>query len=110
MKTEFVAHMAGPHANVKCVDCHVGSGASSFAKAKLAGTRRVLAVARGNYPRPVAASPAQLLPAGETCEQCHWPQQFHGDKVRRIVEYADDEKNTQSVTTLRVHVGGGDGR
>jgi hypothetical protein len=56
------------------------------------------------------ARPAQLLPARDTCEQCHSPEQFHGDKVRRIVEYADDEKNTESVTTLQVHVGGGDGR
>jgi hypothetical protein len=35
---------------------------------------------------------------------------MHDDKVHRIAEYADDEKNTESVTTLRVHVGGGDGR
>ena len=110
MKPEFVAHQAGAHANVPCVECHVGRGASSFAQAKLAGTRRLLAVARTNYPRPIVASAAQLLPASDTCEQCHWPQQFHGDKVKRIAEYADDEKNTESVTTLRVHVGGGDGR
>jgi hypothetical protein len=110
MKPEFVAHQAGAHANVPCVECHVGPGASSFAQAKLAGTRRLLAVARTNYPRPIVASAGQLLPARDTCERCHWPPQVHGDKVRRIAEYADDEKNTESVTTLRVHVGGGDGR
>jgi hypothetical protein len=110
MKPEFVAHEGGAHAHVKCVDCHVGPGASSFATAKLAGVRRVLAVTFHTYPRPIVASAAQLLPARDTCEQCHWPEQFHGDKIRRVVEYADDEKNTESVTTLRVHVGGGDGR
>ena len=110
MKPESVAHENGAHASVRCVECHVGPGASSFARAKLSGTRRLLAVARGNYPRPIVASAEQLLPARDTCEQCHWPQQFHGDKVRRFVEYADDEKNTESVTTVRVHVGGGDGR
>jgi hypothetical protein len=110
MKPESVAHEGGAHANVRCVDCHVGPGASSFAQAKLSGTRRLLAVARGNYARPIVASAEQLLPAHDTCEQCHWPQLFHGDKVRRIVEHADDEKNTASVTTVRVHVGGGDGR
>jgi hypothetical protein len=56
------------------------------------------------------AAADQLLSARETCEQCHRPEQFHGDRIRRVVEYADDEKNTESVTTLRVHVGGGDGR
>ena len=110
MKPEFVAHVSQPHAQVKCVDCHVGTGATSFAKAKLAGTRRVLAVTSGTYPRPIVAAPEQLVSAAETCEQCHWPGKFHGDKIRRIVEYANDEKNSETVTTVRVHVGGGDSR
>jgi hypothetical protein len=110
MQPEFVAHAVGAHAHVKCVDCHVGSGASSFAKAKLSGVRRVLAVTFHTYPRPIVAAPDQLLPARETCEQCHFPEKLHGDRIRQIVEYADDEKNTPSVTTLHVHVGGGDGR
>jgi Cytochrome c7 and related cytochrome c len=110
MQPEFVAHEAGPHARVKCVECHVGPGATSFARAKFSGTRRVLAVLRGSYPRPIVPSTEQLLAAQDTCESCHWPQMYRGDKIRRVVEYADDEKNTESVTTLRVHVGGGDGR
>ena len=109
MKPEFVAHQTGPHAHVKCVECHVGPGASSFAKAKFSGTRRVLAVVFHRYSRPIVPSSEQLLAARNTCETCHWPQQFHGDKIRRVSEFADNEKNTESVTTLRVHVGGGDG-
>src|SRR6185503_15287021 len=58
----------------------------------------------------IVATADKLLSARDTCERCHWPELFHGDKVRRIVEYANDEKNTESVTSLRVHVGGGDGR
>src|ERR1700682_871753 len=50
MRPEFVAHEREPHARVKCVECHVGSGASSFARAKLAGTGRVLAVTFHTYP------------------------------------------------------------
>jgi hypothetical protein len=110
MQPEFVAHANQPHAQVKCVECHVGAGATSFAKAKLAGTRRVLAVTFNTYSKPIVAAPDKLLSAKETCEQCHWSQLLHGDKVRRIVEYGNDEKNTESVTTLRVHVGGGDPR
>jgi hypothetical protein len=52
----------------------------------------------------------QLRPARDVCEQCHWPEKFHGDKIRRVVEYAEDEANTESVTTLQVHVGGGSER
>jgi hypothetical protein len=107
MQPEFAAHEAGPHAHVQCVECHVGPGATSFTTAKLAGTRRVLAVATHSYPRPIVPAVDQLLAAGQTCEQCHWPERFHGDKIRRVAEYADDEKNTESIMTLRVHVGGG---
>jgi len=109
MQPEFVAHQTGAHANVKCVECHVGGGATSYVSAKAAGTRRVMAMIRGTYARPIVPEPSQLVRAGETCERCHAPARFHGDKVRRVVEYADNEKNAESVTTVKVHVGGGDG-
>jgi hypothetical protein len=51
-----------------------------------------------------------LRPARDTCEQCHWPAKFHGDKVLNIVAFGDDEQNTESVTTLQLHVGGGPAR
>lgn len=108
MRPEFAAHETGPHARVACVECHVGPGATSFVSAKLVGTRRVLAVASGRYARPIVPSPGQLLSAAQTCETCHWPERFHGDKIRRVAEYADDEKNSESITTLHLHVGGGD--
>jgi len=110
MKPEFTAYQDGPHSRVACVQCHIGSGASWFAKSKISGTRQILAVTFHTYSRPIPSPVENLRPARDTCEQCHWPEKFHGDKVRRIVEYADDEKNTESVTTLQVHVGGGSER
>ena len=110
MQPEGVAHQNGPHSRVACVQCHVGSGATSFAKAKLSGTRQLIALARGTYPKPIGTPVRQMVPARDTCEQCHWPEKVHGDRTRRIVEFADDEKNTSSVTTLQVHVGGGSER
>ncbi|MCU1386274.1 MAG: cytochrome c family protein [Acidobacteria bacterium] len=110
MKPEGTAHQNGPHARVACVQCHVGSGATSFAKAKMAGTRQLIALARGTYPRPIGTPVRNMVPARDTCEQCHWPEKLHGDKVKRLVEYADDEKNTESVTTMKIHVGGGSER
>jgi len=107
MKPEATAHADGPHARVTCVECHIGSGATWFAKSKLSGTRQLFAVSFHTYSRPIPSPVENLRPARDTCEQCHWPAKFHGDKVQRIVEYADDEKNTESVTTLQVHVGGG---
>jgi len=110
MQPEFVSHERQAHARVRCVECHVGPGASSFASSKLAGTRRVLATIFGTYPRPIVARADRLLSARDACERCHWADQPYGDRIRRIVEYADDETNTQTVTTLRLHVGGGDRR
>ena len=109
MKPEFVAYQDGAHARVACVQCHIGPGASSFTKAKLSGVRRLMRATFQTYARPIP--PVQdLRPAREICERCHWPEQLHGDRIKRMVEYGNDEKNTESVTTLGVHVGGGSER
>ena len=110
MKPEYTAHQDGPHSRVTCVQCHIGSGASWFAKSKISGTRQILAVTFHTYSMPIPSPVPNLRPARDTCEQCHWPEKFHGDKIRKVYEYAEDEKNTESVTTLQVHVGGGSER
>jgi nitrate/TMAO reductase-like tetraheme cytochrome c subunit len=110
MKPEFTAYQDGPHSRVTCVQCHIGPGASWFAKSKVSGARQVLAVTFHTYSRPIPSPVQNLRPARDTCEQCHWPEKFHGDKVRRIYEFAADEKNTESVTVMQVHVGGGSAR
>jgi hypothetical protein len=110
MKPEATAHRDGPHARVTCVECHIGSGATWFAKSKLSGTRQLFAVTLKTYSRPIPSPVENLRPARDTCEQCHWPAKFHGDKIKRVLEYGDDEKNTESVTTLQIHVGGGEAR
>jgi hypothetical protein len=106
MKPEAVAHRDGPHARVTCVECHIGAGATWFAKSKISGTRQIFAVAFNTHPRPIPSPVEDLRPARDTCEQCHWPAKFHGDKVVRKVEYGDDEKSTESATVLQLHVGG----
>jgi hypothetical protein len=107
MEPEFVAHREGPHSRVSCVECHIGSGASWFVKSKIDGTRQVVAVVRGTYPRPIPSPVTDLRPARDTCEHCHWPEKFHGDKVEIVPEFANDETNTSSPTRLVMHVGGG---
>jgi hypothetical protein len=102
MQPEFVAHQTGSHANVKCIDCHAGPGATSFMSAKAAGTRRVLVVLRGSYAKPIVPEPMQLPKAAQTCEQCHSSARFRGERIQRIVEYADNEKNAPSETKLKV--------
>jgi hypothetical protein len=106
MEPEFVAYQDGPHARVKCVECHIGAGASWFVKSKLSGARQMYAVMMNSHSRPIPSPVHDLRPARETCEQCHWPTRFHGDKVATRHEFASDEANTESVTTLRLHIGG----
>jgi hypothetical protein len=110
MQPEFTAYHDSPHARVTCVECHIGPGAPWFVKSKLSGTRQVFAVLFHTYPRPIPSPVEDLRPARETCEQCHWPEKFTGDRIATKRAYAADEANTESVTNLRLHVGGGSQR
>jgi len=109
MAPQFVQWQQGPHARVACVGCHIGNERGSFIKAKLAGTRRLAHMLTGNYPRPIVAGHGTIPAAAFTCEQCHSPASFSGDKLRVIRTYADDETSTESKTTVHVHVGMGSG-
>jgi hypothetical protein len=75
-------------------------------KSKLSGAGQVFAVLFNTYPRPIPSPVKQLRPARETCEQCHWPQRFAGDKFLVKTTYKDDEKNTPLTTVLLLKVGG----
>ena len=109
MTPEFTAHRVAPHANVHCVSCHVGPGARGFIAGKLAGTRQLYLFMRGTFHRPIPA-PVHNLPAvSGTCLTCHWSDRFIGDVVKEIYEHADDEANTATKTTVRLHVGGARG-
>lgn len=107
MEPQYAAYQGWPHARVPCVACHVGPGAGALVESKLAGTRQLFQVATGRVAMPIPSPVESMRPARETCEQCHWPEKFHGDKIRIIREYGSDATNTESVTTLQVHVGGG---
>ena len=111
MHPEYQAYQRSPHARVACVECHIGSGASWFAKSKISGLRQVWAVTVGNYSKPIPVPIAELRPSRDTCEECHWPEVFHGDRlkvVRKIPE--DGPADDPSVTALLLHVGGRDSK
>ena len=109
MKPEFMAYHNSPHSRVLCVECHVAPGAAGWFESKKAGTRQLIGVLRGNYPRPIpsALESGKLIPSRYTCEQCHWPQKIGTIYLRVIPKYADDEANTPTQTVLLMFIGGG---
>jgi nitrate/TMAO reductase-like tetraheme cytochrome c subunit len=109
MAPEYTAYQRSPHANVRCAECHIGPGADWFVKSKLSGSWQLAAVTFNLYPRPIATPVHNLRPARETCEQCHWPSKFVGDRLKVIEGTQDDEKNTPVKTVLLMHIGGRQG-
>jgi nitrate/TMAO reductase-like tetraheme cytochrome c subunit len=107
MHPEFTAYQASPHARVKCSECHVGSGAASYAKSKFQGVHRAYATIFGNFSRPILAPVQSLRPATETCEQCHWPEKYHGDQLKEFNHFSYDEQNTPRQIRMLIHTGGG---
>jgi hypothetical protein len=106
MAPEYTTYKRSPHARVKCVECHIGPGANWFVKSKLSGSWQLVSVAFDLYPRPIPVPVHNLRPARETCEQCHWPNKFVGDRFKVNTHYQEDEANTEVKTVLVVKVGG----
>ncbi len=108
MKPELVSYRHSPHARVACAECHIGKGAEWYVRSKLSGTYQVYATLAHKYPTPIPTPVKNLRPAQETCEQCHWPQEFVGNLDRTIAYYLPDQSNTLYSVRLLLKVGGGD--
>jgi hypothetical protein len=109
MQPEFTAHQMAPHQQVACVGCHVAPGATGWVKSKMAGTRQLAGVVLNSFPRPIesAMESNRLVPAEETCEQCHSREKFAAPSLRILTKYKDDEANTRTETVLMMLIGGG---
>ena len=106
MHPQFTAWQVAPHAQVACTECHVGEGAQALIHSKLAGVRQLYHVVTNQIPKPIPGVVADMRPAVETCGHCHWPGRDSGEVPRVAREFADDEANTETVTRLRMLVGG----
>jgi hypothetical protein len=119
MTPEYTAYKISAHSHVACVECHIGSGVQAYFSAKVNGTKQLIEVTLHplapiapkiipNYPTPIPSPVTSLRPARYTCEACHTPTRFDGDKLLRKSSFADDEQNTESQTVLILHLGGQD--
>ena len=102
MKPEYTTYHGSSHERVACVECHVGSGASWYVKSKLSGLYQVYSVLAKKYPQPIPTPIANLRPARETCEECHWPEKFYDRKLRVEHSFLSDEQNTERVINLQI--------
>jgi nitrate/TMAO reductase-like tetraheme cytochrome c subunit len=100
MAPEMARYEESPHANVECVECHIGPGASFFVKSKVDGLKQVYAVMTDTYNRPITSPVHDLRPARETCETCHSPTLFKDNIIKTFRHYDNDEQNTPVQSTL----------
>lgn len=108
MKPEYTAYKISAHSHVECTECHIGSGPSSYVKAKVNGTKQLIEVAFNKYPTPIPSPVMNLRPAREICESCHAPTKFVGEKLLVKTSFADDENNSSTRTMVLLHLGGRD--
>ena len=86
---------------------HRRRASAGFVYAKAAGTRQLLHVATGAFPRPIPPG-AEMPPGAQAADvpaAATVPGAIVGDRLRVIREYADDEASTETTTVLQMHVG-----
>jgi len=105
MNPEFTAYKNSPHSRVPCVECHIGAGATWFVKSKISGARQLYAVAFDTHSKPIETPVHGLRPARDTCEECHRPEKFSGNKLVIKDKFLPDEQNTHVQTVLMMKIG-----
>lgn len=108
MNPELASFQNSPHSSLECVECHVVPGAVGWINSKASGIRQLVHTVLNTTPKPIPAGLAtgRLVPSAATCENCHWPQNFHGVRLRVFSKFGEDEANTPSETVLLMLTGG----
>ncbi|MEW6520131.1 MAG: NapC/NirT family cytochrome c [Thermodesulfobacteriota bacterium] len=107
MEPAYATYQNSPHSRISCVECHIGKESQWLTKAKFSGAYQIFAVLFDTYPRPIPQPITSLRPARETCEECHRPEMFHGDKLYIKDRFLPDEDNTHVQTALLMKIGSG---
>ena len=105
MKPEFTAHQVSYHAEVACVECHVGPGVKYFVESKLSGTRQLIGLLAGRYPRPIPVPVHNLRPSQDTCETCHGPRVQFAERLESHTFFRTDAANTPWTVDMILKMG-----
>jgi len=102
---ETVAHNASFHAQVQCVECHMGRLSTLHLMAlKPTHVKELWGIIVG-YERPTVST--TLRPASQNCEGCHNPTVIHRDAVMIKKHYDADPPSSETTTRLTLHTGFG---
>jgi nitrate/TMAO reductase-like tetraheme cytochrome c subunit len=106
MPPEYAAYQVSPHANIACVECHIGRefiGNQIFRKA--GDIKHLIATTFKTYEYPIMAS--TMRPARESCETCHSPAKFSDDSLRVSAHFTPNQTNMPYAIDLILKTGGG---
>jgi nitrate/TMAO reductase-like tetraheme cytochrome c subunit len=102
---ETRAHNASLHAEVHCVECHIGRLSTLRMMAlKPEHAKELWGIIVG-YERPLVST--TLRPARQNCEGCHNPSAVHHDSIVVRKHYDTDAATSETSTRLTLHTGSG---
>ncbi len=102
---ETLAHNASFHAQVHCVECHIGRLPTLQVMALKPEHAKELWGMIVGYERPTVST--TLRPARQNCEGCHNPTVVHRDAVVLKKHYESDAASSETATRLTLHTGFG---
>lgn len=106
MPPEYSTYQISPHSRVLCVDCHIGRDLLIVQAYRKTGHMRLLVdTLTGNYEYPIRAH--DMVPARDSCEECHSPEKFSDDSLRTLHSFENNRTNDPITTYLLMHTGGG---
>ena len=98
---EIDSHKTASHAQVRCVECHMGRNSTLKLIAMKPTHFKELWGMIAGYERPLHAS--GMRPAREACESCHNPQTEHHDSVAVNKRFGTDPKSSQTDYRITLH-------
>ncbi len=109
MGPELMGYESGPHRDVTCGECHVEPGVAGWIKAKLNGTRQLLQVLTGTYPKPIPPPDhSDLPPVQDTCLKCHSMDRLATSTLYTRTAFAEDLTSTRQFVGLMIRPSSGD--
>ncbi|HEY6058343.1 MAG TPA: NapC/NirT family cytochrome c, partial [Candidatus Limnocylindrales bacterium] len=105
MAPELKAYDMSAHRDVACVECHTKPGVEGWVETKVNGTKQLVQIVTGTFPKPIPPPDHTLLPpTAVTCQRCHdiVPLVANGGPVKLVLHnrYAKDEAVTRQSIAL----------